>query len=55
MYIRLIKRINSIIIAILLSLAYVIIIMPYSLFLSKRNGLWHERQHVYSEIDTKYM
>lgn len=54
-YIKLVSKINSVIIGILLSLVYGIIIIPYSLFVDKKQEFWHDRQHVYNENDTKFM
>lgn len=52
---KLFEIINYIIIAIVLSLVYIIVLLPYGLIFQSDKTIWYNRQYTYSKKDCQEM
>lgn len=52
---KLFEIINYIIIAIVLSLVYIIVLLPYGLIFKSDKTIWYNRQYTYSKKDCQEM
>lgn len=52
---KLFAKINNLIVAIVLSIVYLIILLPYSLIFKNKTITWYNRQHTYKKKDTHEM